>query len=273
MNEDQFGTLSEILAQDFTHNIAPPCTNCDITSITPDLTNTAGQSVNMDTGPMMHHIVLYDQTGPDQACGSILSPAEGMRRIFASGNERTAIPIVPGYGLYIASGEKWAMDSDLMNYSNVSQTVQVRLYVTYVAGNTLKPVTPVWLDSSGPCGISFFNVPKGVSDTTSTWTSNLSGTVVGMGGHEHENGVYVSATDTTTNTVLCKSVESQMSMVTPIESPQLMVTGMSTCIGSAPSYLGQIHVGDKIVTDANYDTPAAQVGVMGIMIMYVYQGG
>jgi len=266
---NQFGIIGELLANwPPVINIAPPCDDCDITSLVPDLTDTNGNSVNMDAGPMLHHMVLGEQLGSDQACGfnPDLIP---MRRIFASGNERTTVPRVPGYGLYIPKGQRYIMIDDLMNYSNQPQTVQVRLHVTYVPGHTLKPVTPVWLDETG-CNFppSYFDVPAGQSHQTMTWTSNITGKLIGLGGHLHENGVHISATDLTTNTPLCDSVESQMSMGTD-SGPETMVTGMTKCVGSGDDPVAVIHTGDKIQMDSYYNAPTAQQGVMGIMIMYV----
>jgi len=227
----------------------------------------------MNSGPMLHHFVLYDQQATDQTCinGGVIDPTRGMRRIFASGNERTVDQGVPGYGVYFPSGHTFAIDHMLMNESNTSQTVQIRANITYVPGSTLKPLTPVWLDETGPCGLSFYNIGAGVTHQTMNWTSNVTGALMGLGGHLHENGVDISATDTTTNTLLCNSVESQMQMVTPLGTTTTMVTHMSSCFGTPSSPLAQIKAGDNIREVATYNTPAAQQGVMGIMIGYVAQ--
>lgn len=266
---NMLGIVGELLANfPPVLNIKPPCEDCDITSITPDLTDTNGNSVNMDAGPMLHHMVLGEQLGLDQAC-TINPDLIPMRRIFASGNERTTIPPVDGYGIYIPKGERYIMLKDLMNYSNTTQTVQVRMHVTYIPGNTLKPITPVWLDETG-CSFppSYFNVPAGQSHQTMTWTSNVTGKLIGLGGHVHENGVHISATDVTTNTPLCDSIETQMNMNTD-SGPETMVTGMTKCIGSGANPVAIIHKGDKIQLDSYYNAPKPEQGVMGIMIMYM----
>ena len=250
----------------FTPDVAPPCQDCDITSVTPDLTDPSGTSVNMDAGPMLHHMVLYQRGVSDVSCPGLI-PTFGMRRLFASGNERTAIPEVPGYALHVDAGERWALLTDLMNYSPQPQSVQVRLHVTYQPGSALKPILPVWLDETG-CGISYLTVPAGPSHQSMTWTSAVDGNVIGMGGHLHEYGQHIAATDVTTGAPLCDSQESQMTM----DNGLVMVTGMSRCLGTGPdSVITRIHRGDTIRMDSYYDTPDWEFfGPMGIMIMYVY---
>jgi hypothetical protein len=246
------------------HDIVPPCQGCDITSLKPDLTDVNGVSVNMDTGPMLHHVVLYEQGATDVSCPGATT-GFGMKRLFASGNERTSIPPVHGYGLYVAPTVKWAALTDLMNYSAVAQTVQVRLHITWQRGNHLRPLTPVWLDETG-CGISFFQAPAGPSHQTMTWTSTISGRIIGLGGHLHEYGINITATDETTHKLLCDSKESQMM----VPGGMMMVTDMTKCVGHAPHYIGWLHKGDKIQLDSYYNAPAPEEA-MGIMLMYVYQ--
>jgi hypothetical protein len=265
------GLLGELLHNNFTFNIKPPCTDCQITSLAPDLTDTSGNSVNMDTGPMLHHFVLYQQGGQDVSCPSGIYPGFMGKRLFASGNERTSIPQIPGYGLYIAPGASFAMTSDLMNYASTPQTVQIRLHVTWVPGNTLKQITPVWLDETGPCGYSYMDVGAGQTHQSTSWTSNISGTLIGMGGHVHAYGQHISAVDTTTNTPLCDSVATQMTMSMGAAAGVPMITNMTKCIGQAPNYVAQIHQGDTIQMDSYYNAPSPQQGVMGISIMYIAQ--
>ena len=246
-------------------NLTPPCQDCDITSMTPDLTDTSGHSVNMDTGPMLHHVVLYQQGATDVSCPTSTGSTFGMQRLFASGNERTELPPVRGYGLYVDPTEKLAALTDLMNYASTPQTVQVRFHITWQHGNHLKPLTPVWLDITG-CGDSFYNVPAGPSHQTQTWTSTISGTIIGLGGHLHPYGVHIEATDETHHKLLCDSKETQMMM-----GSEPMVTAMSKCVGSWPRYISRLRKGDKIQLDAYYNAPQADSGVMGIMMMYVAQ--
>jgi len=172
----------------------------------------------------------------------------------------------------VPAGAQFATVADLMNYSAQAQTVQIRMRVTWVPGQTTrKSLTPVWLDETG-CGFSYFDVPAGTSHQTTTWTSSFAGNLIGLGSHVHENGVNVTTTDVTQNKLLCDSRESQMVMDIGAAKGVTMVTGMTKCIGSAPDYtITRINAGDQIRMDSYYNTPAAEQGVMGITIMYVAQ--
>jgi hypothetical protein len=258
-------TTESISNAHLVQNLTPPCQDCDITSLTPDLTDTSGHSVNMDTGPMLHHVVLYQQGATDVSCPTATTTF-GMKRLFASGNERTELPPVRGYGLYIEPTEQWAALTDLMNYSSTPKTVQVRFHVTWQHGNHLKQLTPVWLDVTG-CGGSFFQAPAGASHQTATWTSTINGKIIGLGGHLHEYGIHIQATDETAHQLLCDSKETQMNM----PGGMVMVTSMSRCVGPPPRHvIATLHKGDKIQLDSYYNTPMAEEA-MGIMMMYVDQ--
>ena len=68
--------------------VARPCVDCHITGFKPDLVYADGTRANMDSGPMLHHMVLTSQWRSDATCaGSWLGLAG--ERFFASGNERT----------------------------------------------------------------------------------------------------------------------------------------------------------------------------------------
>jgi hypothetical protein len=264
--------LDELFSTKINFGIQAPCSNCDITSITPDLTDTSGQSVNLDSGVMLHHIVVYQSGASDVACPGLLSPAILGKRVFASGNERTTLPYTPGYGLHVPSGTTFNTLADLMNYSAQQQTVEVRFHVTWVPGNTLKSITPVWLDETS-CNLlpapSYYSIPAGPSEQSMTWTSTLNGKVIGLGGHVHPYGQHIEATDATTNTPLCDSVATQMDM-----GGMPMIANMSKCVGSATNgyAITDIHKGDKIQMNTFYNAPQAEsLAVMGITIMYVYQ--
>jgi hypothetical protein len=263
-------TLNELLSQHVTRNVAPPCDDCQITSVVPDLTDPDGKSLNVDDGVMLHHVVLYQQGGQDVSCPGPFTPAFQGRRLFASGNERTTIPHVPGYGLDVPAGAQFASLADVMDFGTQPVRVQVRMHVTWVPGHSLKPITPVWLDETG-CGLlppSYMSVPAGPSEQSTTWRSTISGQIIGMGGHLHAWGQHIEAIDRTTRTALCDSRATQMTM-----GGMPMISDMSKCIGPAPDYhLAPIHKGDVIRMNSYYDAPQAEfLGAMGIMIMYVHE--
>lgn len=241
----------------------PPCDDCDIVSITPDLTDTAGRSQNMHhDGPMLHHVVLYEQGAQDASCPGPV-PAFGMKRIFASGDERTEIPQVPGYGMYIKPGTKFAVLSDLMNFAKTEKTVQIRLKITYTEGSTHKRLTPVWLDVTG-CGFSYVDVPVGKSYQRGLWLSRVKGDIVGLGGHVHEHGKWVRAINVFKGKEICRSVATQEEYGDGMHG----IVDMTICTGRP---LARINHLDLIETESHYDAPHEVKGAMGIMLMYVHE--
>jgi len=69
-------------------NAPTPCTDCLVTYIAADLEYPDGTQANTDTGMWLHHALLYSTKEEDAVC-----PQYYPRRIFATGNERTAADI------------------------------------------------------------------------------------------------------------------------------------------------------------------------------------
>lgn len=244
-------------------NKKPPCNDCDIIAIEPDLTDTSGNSLHMHhDGQMLHHMVLYEQGALDASCPGII-PAFGMKRIFASGDERTEIPPMPGYALHVGPNTQWAVLSDLMNFDAAPRTVQVRLKVTYTEGSTHKKVTPVWLDVTG-CGFSYVDVPAGESHQTGYWFSSIKGDIIGIGGHVHEHGKWVKAVNVFKNEDICRSDATQEEYGDGMHG----IVDMTICTGKP---LAKINYWDLIKTESFYNGPHGVKGAMGIMIMYVHR--
>ena len=186
--------------QDFwSHDVRQPCSDCFIVGIVPNFVYPDGRVANYDTGAMMHHIVLFDDSAHDVSCPS------WPQRIMASGNERTDIVFPRGYGYHVGAGESWSMLAELMNMSMRTQNVEPQLTYYWVpASHHLHPVTPLWLDEN-ECGNSLYSIPKGSSDTVWHYTvpASIAGPIVSIGGHVHDYGTHISLTDTTTHTLIC----------------------------------------------------------------------
>jgi len=100
--------------------VTRPCVDCHITSFTPDLVYGDGTRATMDSGPMLHHMVLTSQWRPDATCaGSWLGLAG--ERFFASGNERTTIAFPAGYGYRVRYYDAWNLLVDLMNHATSAE--------------------------------------------------------------------------------------------------------------------------------------------------------
>lgn len=179
---DEPGTIEN----QFAFNLPAPCSDCYITDIVPSLVYADGTDSNFDTGTMLHHFVLFNPAERDATCPNgffgIFNPGD---RFFASGSERSHVHLPNTYGYYNA-GSRWTLDADLMNMMPEPQQVYIQVVVRYRPGTAhLKRITPVWLDINN-CRTSEYTIPHGYSDTHWSWTSNLSGYIVGIGGHQHD---------------------------------------------------------------------------------------
>jgi stress up-regulated protein Nod 19 len=245
--------------------IAPPCVNCMVTAMIPDLVYVDGSSANLNTGPMLHHTVLFDPLKSDPTCGRS-DGAVGFigHRMFASGNERTAMIMPPGYAVKIDS-PWWAGVFEIMNHATTQKAVFFKLTVRYLAMDdaSVKPVTPIWLDVDN-CGDSQFGVPKGESVTKWKWKSTMTGRIVAAGGHVHDGGISITLSNPTRGTRMCTSHASYGT------KPQFMgaIERMSIC---PHDRIGVVKAGEYLEIDAYYNALRPAGDVMGIMMAYVYE--
>lgn len=198
-----------------TANTPAPCTNCYITRIVPDLVymndpdpanhpngSTANYNNNGAHNVWLHHMVVVD------SCNNFIN------RIFASGNERVTWSLPAGYGYFQGNCFGWAVNYHIHNNSTQTRGVALKLVVTYRTGETLTPVTPVWLDMATDSTSSEYTVPVGYSDMHTgsggaiapDWTSTIQGAIVSIGGHVHDYGISVSAQNLRLGDYICTSI-------------------------------------------------------------------
>ncbi|MGQ0467892.1 MAG: hypothetical protein ACT4QG_21560 [Sporichthyaceae bacterium] len=242
--------------------IEKPCDNCYIVAVDPDMVFADGRRAGMADGVMLHHMVIFEPGKPDPTCGRSGVGALG-RRIFAAGDERTPFHLPEGFGFPVDSG-RWTGVTELMNHSSAPQTVFLTAKVTHVPMDKpgMKPVTPVWLDVAN-CSDSQYSVPAGKSATPWTWTSNLTGRIVGAGGHVHAGGIGLTLDNATTKQRICSSEAGYGE-----GAHAGMVTSMSVCFWDS---LGTVRTGEQLKITSLYDTPSATSGVMGIMLLAIYE--
>ncbi|GAA5108747.1 hypothetical protein [Haloechinothrix salitolerans] len=255
--EHGMGTHTTLMAP-----LVPPCVNCYITAIQPDLTYADGSRANYDTGVMLHHAVLFDRARTDVTCGDQLLGLAG-RRLFASGNERTGGELPPGTGVKLGwLPLTWTL-VELMNMKSDAQTVYFDVTMTHVSARAggMTEATPVWLDANN-CGDSTHPVPEGKSTTTWEWTSTIDGTLKAAGGHLHDGGEVITAFNRTTGETLC---ESEAGYGTD-PSYRGHIESMSVCSGDD---LGRVNRGDTIELVSHYDTDHADPVAMSIMVAFV----
>lgn len=78
--------------QSFADTLPFPCTDCIVTGLVADLEFEDGSPANAHTGMWLHHTLLTTVGGEDETCGEDV----GVKRIWASGNERTAMDFTNG---------------------------------------------------------------------------------------------------------------------------------------------------------------------------------
>ncbi|MET8677139.1 hypothetical protein ABZW18_05950 [Streptomyces sp. NPDC004647] len=255
--DDDHGTTGNRLK----FGIQKPCDNCFITGFKPNLVYADGSNANVNTGPMLHHVVLGTHRRSDVVC-------KGPQRLFASGNERVESILPSGYGVKVGR-ERWNMVYDLMNHVPQDKTVYISITFTHepAAGSSLKPVTPIWMDAGGCLG-SVYDAPEGVSEKTRRWRSSISGDLVHMRGHLHHSGRSVRTENLTTGKPLCTVVAEEGG------SPEFIdphghkeISDMPPCSGKP---LGTINRGDVLQITSRYEINGhSHDNVMGIMAGWV----
>lgn len=254
--------------------IAKPCTNCTLIAITPDLVYSDGSEANIETGPMLHHVVFFAQSSgkSDVTCGSS-GPGLLGERFFASGNERTAVDLSElSYGYKVNKSETWNMVFHLANWESSTKTVYIKMTWKYATGadaESRAPLRPVWLDADGCSLDSLITVPTGESDTHSDWEASFGGELIAAAGHIHDYGVNVELTNQSNGgEVLCDSVAGfgGSGYVTPDEFEH--ISSMGVCSGEP---LASFSEGDTLRLHTIYDNTSGSAieNAMGIMIAYV----
>jgi len=283
-------------------NVQKPCNACYITGMQAGLEYADRSNANINTGVWLHHMVLMSQGAgksdptcatngfslPHFAVGASGATAE---RIFASGNERTAleVPANLNYGYPVAAADRFHLLVDLMNENEapkqVYMTIKYKFKPTATPG--IRPVKPLWLDIN-QCGTSEVKAKTGKYNYKSVpWRSTLNGPFIGVGGHLHDGGT--NLTVDVNGQVVCNSEAKYATKPEYISGGGGMDHGdggmdhggmMEHISEHTVCYnIGQLKTGDVVGITANYDdTQHAQMvhngklhNVMGIAIGYVGQ--
>jgi hypothetical protein len=186
-------------------NIQKPCQDCYITGISADLKKENGETANVHNGLWLHHMVLLtanpNGSRQDATCRAGLQQVAvgaigGAERFWASGNERTKVDMSGAngnYGYKLNASDRVHMIYELMNDNVERMNVYIELTYKFVAGSTpgMRNIKPVWLDANG-CGVSEVPARTGQYQiNTGTWVSNVSGPILGTGGHAHDGATNV----------------------------------------------------------------------------------
>ncbi|MGH8998542.1 MAG: hypothetical protein ACRDY7_04040 [Acidimicrobiia bacterium] len=248
----------------FTPYAPMPCTNCYLTGAEIDMVFEDGRSANLDSGVMLHHMVVFNTGRPDATCAPDTAVGSLGERFFAAGNERTAGHLPEGFGYHLGTDRVQAV-VEIMNHTTEPQTVYLATKASHVPDSTkgMKAVTPIWMDENN-CGSSTYSVPAGESNKVATWTSDRTGRFVFAGGHVHDGGLRTVLANESTGEQMCTSYAGYGT------NPAYMgtVESMTTC---GHDRIGVVREGEKLSLDTYYDSPVAQDDVMGIMLAYLHE--
>jgi hypothetical protein len=161
-------------------SVTPPCTNCRITDMVPNLVFTNGSTANMQDGLLLHHFVIFNPAQTGIGC-PISEP------FFGAGNERTHLHLPSPYG-YHNSSASWNMITHLVNKNPTAQTVNIEVVYRWRPVAETESARPAWLDIDSICagGNSEYTIPTGYSDTHADWTVPQNARIIGMSGHLHD---------------------------------------------------------------------------------------
>ncbi len=213
----------------------------------------------------LHHFVIGAINKEDTACPGRAIAGFKVQPLIGSGMERTPISFPDPYAIQVGALDQWGAVWHLMNMTATPKTfyVQYKLGIQYGANSTnTRPVTPFWADSrTCPAGTTW-NVPGNggfgsVESNTKSWTMPFDGYIVGLGGHLHDGGISITTTHED-GSLIC-------------ENDASYAGGMLDRISPCPIH-DAVKAGEQLSVTSAYDNSAPHPDVMGIAVMYLWQG-
>ena len=209
---------------------------------------------------LLHHAAFYDTARPDFLCSN------KDEHIFGAGGEMNDWPAIPGYGYPVRKGDRIRISAmfanpTAKNFPDVFLEVRMDYKIADAAQPPLQDVYPAWFDVM-ECADSSYTLLPGETIKTGQFKLRYSGKLLGVGGHLHDYGEWLTLKDTTTSTTLASlAAKTDLAghvLAMPIES-------FAAQGGDA------LAKGDVIeVTDAYNNTTGNPIddGAMGIVVGY-----
>jgi hypothetical protein len=225
-----------------------------VRSIDWELIDSAGNALT-HAQAHLHHIVLLDNSRPDELCGV---PS----RFAGTGDDLIKFELPEPYAYRSDSGD-WQAVYNIRNSSALPLDVAVRYTVTY--SDALVPnyrdVEPFFFDVDGCWGDSIFEVPgdggPGSSFAKSNdYVMNRDATIVNGGGHLHDGGIDAYINDGATE--ICRATA-------VYDEDSGHFDGVEPC--GVVNY--DIDIGDVLTLTARYRNDEYIPDAMGIMVMYL----
>ena len=226
---------------------------------------------------MLHHIVFINRGRFDgdrqQNCGARFGEP-----FYGTGEENETLRFPSGYGYKLRKGDKWLMQTMLMNHSFHGQKVWVE-YTMRTTTAPRTPVTPYWVRVTNCHNDPSWSVPGGkapgsVSIRTHIWRAPATGLIVAAGSHLH-GGSY----DIALRQMDCRGrrlfdsppvygmPDDVMYNLKPVlHEPGPMSTGWFESARGIP-----VRKGEPLRASAAYDAQLPHMGVMGVLHIYIAQ--
>lgn len=271
-----------------------PCTDCYITGILFDVVDENGYTLNRGTNPSVVATGgLINMGAVEATCGTI------GEQFFTLNPDRTPLYLPPGYGYYTPPDSIWAMRVHFKSWSGTPVAAYVDITYTTLPGSAdYQHTTPIHIAQSG-CQDNittlyewrpFYDILPGYSDAHVDLTFDRGGNIVTTFGHLHDNGLsdaleYLSLPEPT---YICTSIAGYAagSPFAPVgpgsgedeghpASHHVLDPGdpnfdghiehMDLCMSPFP-----VNKGDSVRLHTQYNSPGAQHGVMGNMVIYTH---
>ena len=177
-----------------------------ITRLRPDLVEEDG-SIPLSSKVMFHHGVWLNFSRTDATSG-------GQERFYATGEEKTITSFPKGYGYEYKASDVWVLNHMIHNLTPEAMTLYATYTVDFIpadspAADSMKPVTPIWMDVDNGSLYPVFDVwrgsggkdgkftfpddadnpyPSGVAKNR--WTVDRDGVLLSTAGHVHTGGLW-----------------------------------------------------------------------------------
>lgn len=225
---------------------------------------------------MLHHAVFVKVLAPDYTCDRFVDYDNRVQpfraeRFYGAGEEHAKLALPAGYGYPNRGTDIWGLVYMLMNHRNRAAVVRVQYTVRYVTGESLTPVTPVWLDVRNCRADPVFSVPGtggpgSEFQRASDFTVPDSGRLVMGGGHLHGGGIRLELDNATCDRRLFTSLPTWEGEE---PHPVMHEPGPSHMSGFVSSEGLPVAAGQTLRLRAVYDNSRPHTRVMGIMIVYL----
>lgn len=229
-----------------------------------DLVDENGQPVGRHE-VHLHHFVIGAVGKIDTACPDRMELGVHVQPLIGSGMERTPLAFPDPYALQVGPNDMWGAMWHLMNMTNTTKTFYVQYILGVQPGATAENtrfVTPFWTDTRHcPAGETWDvpgnGGPGAVEVNTATWPMPFDGYIVGVGGHMHDGGISIT-TKHEDGTFICENLASYYQ-------------GMLDKISACPVH-DTVKKGELLSVSSKYDNSAPHDQVMGMGVMFLWQG-